>query len=309
MVLGGNTLPAAGLVRPAAVFLFHPPTGAPPMSGQIILLVLGAALLHASWNIIVKGGDNKLFESAMNALGGGLGALCILPFLPVPDKSAWGLLALSCCCHLTYYICIAEAYKVTDLSLGYTIMRGSAPMLTALVLCFMGVPLSLTGWGGVLLLCSGILALALEQKFSHKASLKGILYSLRTSFVIMGYTLADGYGARASGNGVSYTCWIFFLNIFPLHLYVLSRYGTEYLRYLRKRAVVGISGGLAGLGSYGIAIWAMTVAPIALVAALRETSVIFGMIMAVLFLGEKLSAVRVLAILLVMGGAMILRMG
>lgn len=156
------------------------------MSGQIILLVLGAALLHASWNIIVKGGDNKLFESAMNALGGGLGALCILPFLPVPDKSAWGLLALSCCCHLTYYICIAEAYKVTDLSLGYTIMRGSAPMLTALVLCFMGVPLSLTGWGGVLLLCSGILALALEQKFSHKASLKGILYSLRTSFVIMG---------------------------------------------------------------------------------------------------------------------------
>ena len=254
------------------------------MSGQIILLVLGAALLHASWNIIVKGGDNKLFESAMNALGGGLGALCILPFLPVPDKSAWGLLALSCCCHLTYYICIAEAYKVTDLSLGYTIMRGSAPMLTALVLCFMGVPLSLTGWGGVLLLCSGILALALEQKFSHKASLKGILYSLRTSFVIMGY-------------------------IFPLHLYVLSRYGTEYLRYLRKRAVVGISGGLAGLGSYGIAIWAMTVAPIALVAALRETSVIFGMIMAVLFLGEKLSAVRVLAILLVMGGAMILRMG
>ena len=101
------------------------------MSGQIILLVLGAALLHASWNIIVKGGDNKLFESAMNALGGGLGALCILPFLPVPDKSAWGLLALSCCCHLTYYICIAEAYKVTDLSLGYTIMRGSAPMLTA----------------------------------------------------------------------------------------------------------------------------------------------------------------------------------
>lgn len=279
------------------------------MSGQIILLVLGAALLHASWNIIVKGGDNKLFESAMNALGGGLGALCILPFLPVPDKSAWGLLALSCCCHLTYYICIAEAYKVTDLSLGYTIMRGSAPMLTALVLCFMGVPLSLTSWGGVLLLCSGILALALEQKFSHKASLKGILYSLRTSFVIMGYTLADGYGARASGNGVSYTCWIFFLNIFPLHLYVLSRYGTEYLRYLRKRAVVGISGGLAGLGSYGIAIWAMTVAPIALVAALRETSVIFGMIMAVLFLGEKLSAVRVLAILLVMGGAMILRMG
>lgn len=278
------------------------------MSGEILLLVLGAAFLHASWNIIVKGGDNKLFESAMNALGGGLGAMFLLPLLPLPDQGAWGFLLLSCCCHLTYYICIAEAYKVADLSLGYTIMRGSAPMLTALVLFCLGVPLSLTGWGGVLLLCMGILVLALEQK-SSKTGLKGIFYSLRTSFVIMGYTLADGYGARASGDAISYTCWIFFLNIFPLHIYVLARHGKSYLGYLRKRAVVGLGGGLCGLGSYGIAIWAMTMAPIALVAALRETSVIFGMLMAVFFLGEKLSVVRVLAILLVMGGAMILRVG
>ncbi len=279
------------------------------MSGQIIFLVLGAALLHASWNIIVKGGANKLYESAMNALGGGLGALCLLPFLPLPDKNTWGFLALSCCCHLAYYFCIAAAYKVADLSLGYTIMRGTAPMLTALALCVLDVPLSLAGWGGVLLLCSGILTLALEQQVSRKAGLKGIFYSLRTAFVIMGYTLADGYGARASGDGLSYACWIFFLNILPLHCYVLGRYGKDYLHYLRKRAVVGIGGGLAGLGSYGIAIWAMTVAPIALVAALRESSVIFGMFLAVIFLGEKLSPVRVLAILLVMGGAMMLHLG
>ncbi len=279
------------------------------MSGQIIFLVLGAALLHASWNIIVKGGANKLYESAMNALGGGLGALCLLPFLPLPDKNTWGFLALSCCCHLAYYLCITAAYKVADLSLGYTIMRGTAPMLTALVLCVLDVPLSLAGWGGVLLLCSGILTLALEQQVSRKAGLKGIFYSLRTAFVIMGYTLADGYGARASGDGLSYACWIFFLNILPLHCYVLGRYGKDYLHYLRKRAVVGIGGGLAGLGSYGIAIWAMTVAPIALVAALRESSVIFGMFLAVIFLGEKLSPVRVLAILLVMGGAVMLHLG
>ncbi len=279
------------------------------MSGQIIFLVLGAALLYASWNIIVKGGANKLYESAMNALGGGLGALCLLPFLPLPDKNTWGFLALSCCCHLAYYLCITAAYKVADLSLGYTIMRGTAPMLTALALCILDVPLSLAGWGGVLLLCSGILTLALEQQVSRKAGLKGIFYSLRTAFVIMGYTLADGYGARASGDGLSYACWIFFLNILPLHCYVLGRYGKDYLHYLRKRAVVGIGGGLAGLGSYGIAIWAMTVAPIALVAALRESSVIFGMFLAVIFLGEKLSPVRVLAILLVMGGAMMLHLG
>ncbi len=279
------------------------------MSLSVILLVLGGAFLHATWNIIVKGGSNKLFETAMNALGGGLGAIFILPFLPLPAPESWGLLAVSCCCHLTYYLCMAAAYRVADLSLGYTIMRGTAPMLTAIVLSLFGVSLGLAGWSGIILLCAGIFTLALEQRLGHKGSLKGILYSLRTSFVIMGYTLADGYGARLSGDSVSYTCWIFFLNIFPLHIYVLMRYGREYLSYLKGRAVVGIGGGLCGLGSYGIAIWAMTMAPIALVAALRETSVIFGMIMAVLFLGERLTPLRLLAILLVVAGAMTVRLG
>lgn len=279
------------------------------MSGYIIMLVLAAAFLHAAWNIIVKGGENKLYEAAMNALGGGLGAIILLPFLPMPDRAAWGFLALSCCCHLTYYLCIAAAYRVTDLSLGYTIMRGTAPMLTAITLCIFGVPLNLFGWIAVILLCSGILMLALEQKLAHKGSIKGLLYSLRTSFVIMGYTLADGYGARVSGDSVSYACWIFFLNIFPLHIYIFARYGRDYLCYLKRRAVPGISGGLCGLGSYGIAIWAMTLAPIALVAALRETSVIFGTIMAVIFLGEHLTLIRLIAIMLVMAGAMLIRLG
>lgn len=279
------------------------------MSTHIMLLVLGAALLHATWNIIVKGGSNKLFETAINALGGGLGAMLFLPWLPLPDKACWGLLALSCVCHLVYYLCVAAAYRVADLSLGYTIMRGTAPMLTALALCLFGINPGLIGWCGIILLCSGIFTLALEQKLKRKGSLKGILFSLRTSFAIMGYTLADGYGARLSLDSASYTCWIFFINIFPIQIYVLVKYGRQYLEYLKGRAAVGISGGFCGLGSYGIAIWAMTVAPIALVAALRETSVIFGMIMAVIFLHEKLTLLRVFAIFLVMGGAMILRLG
>lgn len=279
------------------------------MPGYVILLVLAAALLHASWNIIVKGGSNKVYETAMNALGGGLGACVLLPFLPLPDIRAVWLLGLSCCCHLAYYLSMASAYKVADLTLSYTIMRGTAPILTALVLAVAGVPLPVPGWCGVLLLSSGLLCLALQQKLSHNGSLQGVLYSLRTAAIITGYTLADGFGARLSGESLSYTCWIFFLNIFPLHIYIFCRYGTDYLHYLKKRAVPGITGGLCGLGSYGIAIWAMTVAPIALVAALRETSVIFGMLMAVIFLGEKLTLLRVIAILLVMGGAMLARLG
>lgn len=277
------------------------------MSISVILLVLFAALLHATWNIIVKGGSNKLFETAMNALGGGLGAAILLPFLPLPNPACLWLLAASCCCHLAYYLSMAAAYRIADLTLGYTIMRGTAPILTAIALAFCGIPLPLTGWGGVLLLSAGLLTLTLQQR--KKGTLQGVLYSLRTAFIIMGYTLADGFGARLSEHSLSYTCWIFFLNIFPLHVYVFAKHGREYLGYLKQRAAIGISGGLCGLGSYGIAIWAMTVAPIALVAALRETSVIFGMLLAVIFLGEKLTLIRVLAILLVMAGAMLARLG
>lgn len=279
------------------------------MSIQVLLLVLLGALFHASWNIIVKGGSNKLFETGMNALGGGIGAALILPFLPLPAPASWGLLLLSSLFHLTYYLCMAAAYRIADLTLSYTIMRGSAPILTALALFLGGTPLPLTGWAGVLLLCAGVFSLAVQQKVSHGGSLKGLVYSLRTAFVIMAYTLADGFGARASGDAVAYTCWIFFLNIFPINIYIFFRHGAEYMPYLKKRAKIGITGGFAGLASYGIAIWAMTMAPIALVAALRETSVIFGMLLAVLFLGEKLTPLKVLAILLVVCGAMLARLG
>lgn len=279
------------------------------MTTSVFLLVLGAAFLHASWNIIVKGGSNKLYETAINALGGGLGALFLLPFLPVPGREAWPLLAVSCCCHLAYYISMADAYRVADLTLCYTLMRGVAPMLTAFATCLLGATLGWVGWLGVSCLCAGIFTLAAEQKKSGGGSIKGVLYSLRTAFFIMGYTLSDGYGARLSGDGVSYACWIFVLNIFPLNCFILAKYGKDYVGYLKKRGAIGICGGLCGLGSYGVAIWAMTLAPIALVAALRETSVIFGMLMAAFFLGEKLTPIRVLAILIVMAGAMIVRLG
>ena len=124
------------------------------MPAYIVLTVLFAALLHALWNIIVNGGENKLFETGLNALGAGLGAVCIVPFLPPLLPEAWPYLAMSCICHFTYYICIAEAYKKTDLSFSYTIMRGCAPLLTSLAMLFFGVSLSLGAWCGVLLLSS-----------------------------------------------------------------------------------------------------------------------------------------------------------
>ena len=277
------------------------------MPTHIVLAVLLAALLHALWNIIVKGGSNKLFETGLNALGGGLGAIFLLPFLPPPDPACLPYLGMSCICHFTYYICIAAAYAKTDLTFGYTVMRGCAPLFTSLAMFLLGSPLGLGAWCGVLTLCCGIFCLAGDN--ARRGAAKGATFiALRTSFVIMGYTLADGLGARHSGSAASYAAWIFVLNVVPLHAFILWRHGADYLRYARTRAAVGLFGGLAGLGSYGIAIWAMTLAPIAGVAALRETSVIFGMILAVLFLGEKFSPQRAAAVLLVACGAMIMKL-
>jgi drug/metabolite transporter (DMT)-like permease len=272
------------------------------MDGHVLLLVLAAALLHATWNSIVKGGSNKLFESSMNALGGGLGALLILPFLPAPAPESWGLLALSCCFHLTYYICISQAYDKVDLSIGYTIMRGTAPLLTSVFMLLSGHEMPLAGWLGILCLCAGVLTLTRDNIKNGKFNINGALAAVGTAVVIMGYTLFDGYGARASGNPISYVCWLYVINTFPINVILLLRQRKTYIPYFCNRWKHGLFGGLCSLGSYGVALWAMTKAPIAMVAALRETSVIFGMLLAVFFLGEKFSAVKLLAVVLVATG-------
>ena len=101
------------------------------MSFEIILLILLAALLHASWNAVIKGGSNKLYETGLNCFGGGVGVLFIVPFLPFPALESLKFLAGSCTVHIAYYLCIAVAYRNVDMSFAYTIMRGTAPLLTS----------------------------------------------------------------------------------------------------------------------------------------------------------------------------------
>ncbi len=277
------------------------------MSPFVLMAILFAAFLHALWNIIVKSGSNKLFETGLNAFGGFCGALALVFFLPPLPQSALPYLAMSCSCHLAYYICISAAYEKVDMSFAYTIMRGSAPLLTSLVLLAWGVAMSLGAWAGVLALCAGILCLATDN-MRRGYGWSEVFISLRTSCIIMGYTLADGLGARESGNAATYACWIFLINLFPVHIFIVWRYGREYFAYARKRLVTGTLGGFASMASYGIALWAMTLAPIAVVAALRETSVIFGMLLAVWLLHERFTLLRGVSVFLVVGGAALLKL-
>ena len=157
------------------------------------------------------------------------------------------------------------------------------------------------------MLSGGILRLALDDTRQGSFCLKGTIRDLCNAVVIMGYTLADGLGARASGDAISYVCWIFFLNTFPINIILSVKYGKTFFAYVGQRWKYGLLGGLCSLGAYGVTIWAMAEAPIALVAALRETSVIFGLLMAVIFLKEKASPLRVLSVLLVAGGAICMK--
>ena len=278
------------------------------MQLDIVLFMLGAALLHAVWNAVIKGGGNPLFEAVLKTWGGGAAVCFILPFLPLPAPESLPWLAASCGIHILYYTFLSLSYRYTDMSLAYTLMRGSAPLLTGLFLvCIVGEALPVGGRIGILLLSAGVLSLAAPSLRRGSSARRGCIAALANALVIMGYTLADGYGGRASLAPVSYTCWLFFINAFPLTLIVWTRNGREFTAYARRRWHFGLFGGVCSLASYGITIWAMTKAPIAMVAALRESSVILGMVLAVIFLKEKLTPVRIFAALSVAAGVISLR--
>ena len=230
------------------------------MSFEIILLILLAALLHASWNAVIKGGSNKLYETGLNCFGGGVGVLFIVPFLPFPALESLKFLAGSCTVHIAYYLCIAVAYRNVDMSFAYTIMRGTAPLLTSVFMLLSGHEMPLAGWLGILCLCAGVLTLTRDNIKNGKFNINGALAAVGTAVVIMGYTLFDGYGARASGNPISYVCWLYVINTFPINVILLLRQRKTYIPYFCNRWKHGLFGGLCSLGSYGVALWAMTTA-------------------------------------------------
>ena len=266
--------------------------------------VLFAALLHASWNAIVKSGSDKFLETALLACGAALISAATLAFVPLPAPESWPYLVASAIIHLAYFALVAAAYRTGDMSYVYPIMRGSAPLLTALIAgFFVAEQLSTGGWGGILLISAGILLLAVNQWRRDHFQPYQTLFALGNAVVICIYTLVDGIGTRLSGNAFSYVGWMLALNGVMLATFVFARHGEAMKRYARARWHYGIGGGLFTWASYAIALWAMTRAPVALVAALRETSVIFGTVLAAVVLKEKFSNVRYAAALLVCAGA------
>ena len=274
----------------------------------VVALVLVGALLHASWNAMVKSTTDKALDTALIHL---LGSVITLPMVAVlgwPPAEAWPYMAASVVIHIAYYTALTGAYKHGDLGLTYPLMRGTAPLLVALSASVtLGEHLSPLAWAGVLGISCGVLALGLGSK--TVGSPRAIRFALANAVVIAIYTVVDALGARISGNAIQYVVALFVLDGWPFALIVLSRRGKAAWPYARQRWPVATLGAFASLGSYGIALWAMTRAPVATVAALRETSVLFAALLGSWFLKEAFTLRRALGTGVIVAGVMALRLG
>src|SRR5437763_13176170 len=229
------------------------------ISLPVTLAVLGAALLHATWNVLLKSGEDKELETISIAVGSGLLGLVAAPFVPAPARASWPWVAASAAVHILYFVFLAGAYRWGELSYTYPLMRGGGPMIVALVGALaLGEVLPLHETLGVLLICVGIFAFA-----SGRHDRRATGFALANAVVIAAYTLIDGQGARASGAPASYTMWFFTANGVVILGYGLARRGAAVGAYWWEHWRRALIGGACAVGAYGIALWAMTRAPIA----------------------------------------------
>ena len=280
------------------------------MENVVFLAVLFAAACHAGWNALIKVGLDPLSTTTLISVGAGVVALLFLPFAGVPAWVAWPWLVASIAIHLIYFAALIESYRTGDLGQVYPIARGSAPLMTgAVTAIFVGEQLSAIGWLGLLALVAGVLLLSARGgRELAQIDRRAVGFALFTALTICAYSVVDGIGARLSANANAYSLWLFVGIAIVMVPYALYRDGRKVLPAMHRYWQRGFAGGALQLLSYGIAIWAMTAAPIAVVAALRETSVLFGAAIAVLVLKEPLRAVRVVAACLIVCGLILIRL-
>jgi phosphonate utilization associated putative membrane protein len=284
------------------------------LSWPIVLIVLFGALLHSSWNALIKGGTDKSLDTALIHVLGVLVAIPLVATVGFPRAEAWPYVIASLVIHVGYYIALVGAYQHGELGLTYPIMRGLAPLLVACASAtFIGERLGTAAWLGVGAISLGVIAVGLSRSAATGGNPgKALRYALANAVIIALYTVIDGLGVRASGNALAYVATLFLVDGIPFFMIVMWRRRArraETLAYLAGRWKIALAGSLASLGSYGIALWAMTHAPVASVAALRETAVLFAALIGAVWLKEGFGAQRAVGTALIVAGVMGLRLG
>lgn len=280
------------------------------MTSFVFVAVLFAAACHAGWNALIKVGLDPLSTTILIAIGAAAVSLVGLLFAGMPASPAWPWLIGSAVIHLLYFAALIESYRFGDLGQVYPLARGCAPLMTAIVSAlFIGEQLSLRGWSGIVTLGVGVLLLSARGgRDIMQLDRRAVGYALLTALAICAYSVTDGIGARVSQNPQSYVLWLLVANAAVLVPYGLRRDWKGVNATVRRFWLRGLIGGALQALSYGIALWAMTLAPIAIVASLRETSVLFGAIIAIVVLKEPLRAARILAAALIACGLALIRL-
>jgi drug/metabolite transporter (DMT)-like permease len=278
------------------------------LTSFVLAAVLFGALIHATWNALIKAQADKFAASALVAVGAGVVALPVMAALPAPSPAAWPYIAASAVIHVGYFLLVAFAYRSADLGVAYPLTRGTAPPATALfAFLLIGETLGLNGWLAVIAVAVGIIALSVDAISRNGLTAATAAGALTNAGVIVIYTLVDGLGARVTGSGFVYVAWMLAATAVLLLALMLALRGAAFLKAVQSGWRLAVGGGALALASYAIALWAMTVAPIGLVASLRETSVLFAAILGALLFKEPFGPRRWMALVLIVGGIVILR--
>ena len=279
------------------------------MSSIIVAAVLFGALLHAAWNALIKAQGDRFGAAMLVAIGAGVIGVPAILYFPMPPAAAWPYIAASSVIHVGYFALVGYAYRHADLGVAYPITRGSAPLFTAiLAFVLLGEALTWNGWLAILCIAFGILALSADALMRGGLTWSTGAASMGNAAVIVAYTLLDGLGARVMGNGVAYGAWMVVGTGLLLLIFVAVFQPRTLTESAAKRWPLALACGVLVLGSYGIALWAMTRAPIGLVASLRETSVLIAAILGAVFFHEPFGPKRWLALGLIVGGIVLLRL-
>jgi len=271
---------------------------------HLVLLVLFAALLHASWNALLRGGADRLWSMTIMCVAIAIVCAVAALFLSPPAPESWGYALLSALLHIGYNLFLVRSYRVGDLGQIYPISRGSSPALITLgAALFAGETITPGELLGIGLVSGGIMSLAFRGR---SLSVPSLPYALGTGCFIAAYSVVDGIGARLSGAPLAYTVWMSALWGVLMPLVYISLRDARSLFSVRPGMLTAVVGGLVSLLAYAIVIYAMSEAPLGAVSALRETSVLFAALLGYLFLGEKLTVRRMLACVVIASGAIII---
>ena len=278
------------------------------MDPLIIFAVLCAACTHASWNTLVKIGNDPLMTGAVLNIATTAIAIALVPFVGFPDPGTWPYLIGSVITHTGYFICLINGYRVGDLSFVYPLARGSGPIYAAILTYFVvGEALSPTGIAAVIIICTAILSLTFVGGRITESGKAPVLLALGTGMFIGSYTLIDGMGVRVADVPLNFIVWVFVLHGFPIIALAFWQRRETLQTSLAANWKRGALGGAFGFIGYALVLWAMATNPIALVSALRETSVIIAALIGTKILGEPFGRPRVAAAFAVACGIALLQ--